>query len=86
LAKHPEGPRLRRLIEPRVRAADIARAGGFSRAFVSQVLAGDAKPSPKFIEACLELGLPVDVLFDLSPESAKPSRDQLTDGQGTAQP
>jgi transcriptional regulator with XRE-family HTH domain len=63
LAKYAEGPLLRTWIEPRVRAADIARAGGFSRTFVSQVLAGDARPSPRFLEACRDLGLPVDTIF-----------------------
>jgi transcriptional regulator with XRE-family HTH domain len=67
------------MIEPRVRAADIARAGDFSRAFVSQVLAGDAKPSPRFVEACRKLGLPVDVLFGVSPDSGKGSRELRAD-------
>jgi transcriptional regulator with XRE-family HTH domain len=70
LAKHREGPLLRSWVEPRVRAADIARAGGFSRTFVSQVLAGDAKPSPRFIEACRQLGLPVELIFGEEKEKA----------------
>jgi DNA-binding LacI/PurR family transcriptional regulator len=63
------------LIEPRVRPADIARVAGCSRAYVSQVLSGQAKASPRFIDACRELGLPVEAIFEAneSHESAKPA-------------
>ena len=58
-----EGLLLRELVEPRVRAADIARAGGFSRQYTSQVLRGDLPPSERFLEACREVGLPIDLIL-----------------------
>jgi hypothetical protein len=55
---------LRALIERKTpRPIDIARAGGLSKQYVGAVLAGRRRASPKFIEACRELGLPVDVIW-----------------------
>jgi hypothetical protein len=67
--KHPEGMFLRAFVEPRFRAVDIARAGGFSRSYVSQVFAGDVKPSPRFLEACRKVGIPVDEALSALAES-----------------
>ena len=62
--KHNEGPLLRAIIEqPRVRQIDIARKAGCSRQFVSDVFAGRRKASPRILDACRDLGLPVDVIF-----------------------
>jgi len=77
-APHREGLILRAFIEPRVRATDIARAGDppLSRAYVSQVLSGREKASPRFIDACRKLGLPVDLLFGQAadpPETRTPA-------------
>jgi hypothetical protein len=58
-----EGLVLNAIIQPKVRATDIARTAGVSRQFISGVLAGREKASPRVIEACRELGLPVDVIW-----------------------
>jgi hypothetical protein len=60
-----EGGRLlRALIERKTpRPVDIARQGGFTRQYVGNVLAGRRRASPKFIEACRELGLPTEVIW-----------------------
>jgi transcriptional regulator with XRE-family HTH domain len=60
VARYPEGLLLRAFVEPRVRAADIARAGNLSRQYVSRVLAGEVKASERFLQACRDVGLPVD--------------------------
>ena len=66
--RHPEGLALRTMIEPRTRPVDIARQAGVSRQFVHAVLIGKEKASPRIIEACLSLGLPVDLIW---PEASK---------------
>jgi transcriptional regulator with XRE-family HTH domain len=59
------GPRLRAWLKAQdpPRAAEIARRAGVSRQFVSNVMAGRAKPTQAIVEACEELGLPVEVIF-----------------------
>ena len=59
------GPRLRAWLEAQdpPRPAEIARRAGVSRQFVSNVMAGRAKPTPAIVAACEELGLPVAVIF-----------------------
>ncbi len=61
------GPRLRAWLEAQdpPRPAEIARRAGVSRQFVSNVLAGRAKPTQAIVEACEELGLPVGAIFGL---------------------
>jgi len=61
-----DAARLRAWMQPRVRPIDIARAGGFSRQYVSKVLAGKKHPSARFCEAARSLGVPVDVLLSES--------------------
>jgi transcriptional regulator with XRE-family HTH domain len=86
-SKHREGPLLRALIEPKVRPADIARVAGCSRAYVSQVLSGQARASARFIDACRELGLPVDLIFTGDDVAGnKASRDNQTNGESSAHP
>jgi transcriptional regulator with XRE-family HTH domain len=54
------GPRIRAFLEDRPpTAAEIARAGGFSRQYAWRVLAGREAPSRRFLAACEELGVPV---------------------------
>lgn len=61
---HPEGRLLLAMIERTTpRPIDIARAGDFSRQYVSDVLAGRKRASQKFIEACRSLGLPVELIW-----------------------
>jgi transcriptional regulator with XRE-family HTH domain len=59
------GPRLRAWLRAQQppRPAEIARHAGVSRQFVSNVLAGRAKPTARIVEACEELGLPVEAIF-----------------------
>jgi transcriptional regulator with XRE-family HTH domain len=60
------GPRLRAWLEEQdpPRPADIARKAGVSKQFIHTILAGHAKPSPRVVQACSELGIPVDeVIF-----------------------
>ena len=43
--------------------AEIARQAGCSRQWIWTILSGKAKPSPRVIEACEELGVPIEVVF-----------------------
>jgi hypothetical protein len=61
---YPEGLVLKAWITPRWRPVDIARKAGVSRAFVAAVMAGRAPASLKVRQACAELGLPVDVIWN----------------------
>jgi transcriptional regulator with XRE-family HTH domain len=67
------GPRLRAWLEAQdpPRPAEIARRAGVSRQFVSNVMAGRAKPTPAIVAACGELGLPVAVIFGVQSESRR---------------
>ena len=59
------GPRLRSWLKAQAppRPVDIARRAGVSRSFINTILAGHAKPSPGVVQACAELGIPVDVIY-----------------------
>src|SRR5205823_5720799 len=54
--RHVEGPLLRQFLTSRLppRSADIARVGGFSTAYVANVLAGRSRASDRFLRACAE--------------------------------
>ena len=65
-----DGRVLRAFIEPKVRPIDIAREAGCSRAYVSQVLSGHARPSARFLDACRRLDIPVDQLYPDAPVAA----------------
>lgn len=64
------GVKLRAWMEPRVRASDLAREGGFRPSYVSAVLAGRKPPSERFLEAARHLGVPVDLILGLGDERA----------------
>ena len=57
------GPRLRAWLEPRVRAADLAREANVSHQYVSAVLSGRKPPSDRLIAAAGRLGIPTDVIL-----------------------
>jgi transcriptional regulator with XRE-family HTH domain len=58
------GPRIRAYLQRRPpTAAEIARAGGFSRQYAWRVLAGRELPSKRFLTACEELGVPVAAIL-----------------------
>ncbi len=63
--RHDASDRLRLCVRsPRVTAAAIAREAGLSQTFLSQVLAGERRPSRRVVEAALALGVSPDVFYD----------------------
>ncbi len=64
---HSEGPILKAWMAPqRPSQADIVRESGLSKGFVSNILAGRKRPTPRFIEACRRLGFPVELIWNES--------------------
>jgi hypothetical protein len=61
------GAAMRAYLTPRnPRPVDVARVAGVSRQYVHAVMSGASPPSQKVIEACAELGLPVEDIFGVS--------------------
>jgi hypothetical protein len=60
------GPRIREYLRQQAppTAAEIARAGGFTRQYAWRVLDGRERPSERFLEACEKLGIPVLTLLN----------------------
>jgi hypothetical protein len=53
------------------------------------VMSGRARPTPAIVEACAELGLPVDLIFGLEMReravpASEPLADKIVDGDDTA--
>jgi hypothetical protein len=66
--RHPEGLVLRAVLHRQTpRPIDIARTAGFSRQYATDVLSGRKRASRRFIDACRDLGLPVDVIWRSEP-------------------
>lgn len=42
--------------------AEIARQAGVSRQYIHKVVKGEARPTPRVLQACADLGMPVEKL------------------------